>query len=104
MASVGGPSAYAVRLCTVPIIRISPHMIPKTDIIAVQRVLYKQQYNFSCPTSSSALWYCLTDQRAFLFMLYRSVVSGNVHAIDGVLRRRFGPPVSSRTPWHDMAE
>ena len=49
MASVGGQSAYAVRLCTIYFRRRFRSHVQKTEIVAVQRVWYQQKYSFSCP-------------------------------------------------------
>lgn len=78
-ASVGAGSAYA------------------TDIIAVQRVYYKQQYNFSC----EILLYLSAHQITNL--LTRSMVCRYVDATYWVLNWRHRAPVPCHTALNDLA-
>ncbi len=78
MASVGAASAYA------------------TDIIAVQRVYYNQQYNFSCMFSSQLTVSPLNIILDQWFMVMSTQLIG--YAIGGVARRFLVAPPSMIWP------
>lgn len=81
MATVGAYSAYA------------------TDIVAVQRVFYNQNYNFGC--EHRTLFFRLYSSRKLKASVYRSMDDCHVHTAHRFLYWRYRSPVLGPATFHE---